>query len=681
VSIVVLLLAAMAYADPPTASWHDNQLGRIPIILPGFSPLRMQGERLEMGVGRSYEWRDGLLPTRITSRGQSLIDAFSLVVHVKNRAYPLHSSTLTVTESTSDHAVLRATALVPGIANILARIHVEYDGLAVVDLELQPIGTLRLDGLDVVAKAVRTRDLRLLAFSAETIYEYRKQIVFPACSDLPYKSVIGFTDTDRSFWVLTDEPMLIPDSVRYRTRLVCDDDSVQLRQPLLPAMEVKQPVSIRFAFMATPVRELSGNVRRDRVVASVSRQESLVGNRQLWWVEAFPHYALPYADYPPGVREKITRADQAAFPGLAGNRSSLYNSRMLGIERLPYMSLRAPSGLDATVAKHIADWRVLPPVTMPAVGDGPYRQGIARPLLSHRAAGFSDYLLFRLDGVLENLPVRGFYFDQAAPIASANPAHFPKDARTRPALVTDILAMREFYKRLATAIHARQREPLIYVHNSMATVIPAYSFVTAMVQGEEFNSKLKDLDYQKSTDLEVLQSTYTSSAFGVPVVWLEEVWSDYLAGQRPAQYRTDSSGWVKSPEYRQLWRRFMALALLHDIPVWTLAPAIEREKIYTQLDRFQVSESRFVGYWKLDQNWRQRDFLTSLYIHKDGRVLALVVNRAESPRVPDIAAMMPFLNSELISTEIRAALLRSSLSAGAVAPGDFALINLSTNAR
>ena len=39
-------------------------------------------------------------------------------------------------------------------------------------------------------------------------------------------------------------------------------------------------------------------------------------------------------------------------------------------------------------------------------------------MMSHRAAGFSNYLLGCLDAVLAELPTRGFYFDQAEPIGS-----------------------------------------------------------------------------------------------------------------------------------------------------------------------------------------------------------------------------------------------------------------------
>ena len=404
------------------------------------------------------------------------------------------------------------------------------------------------------------------------------------------------------------------------------------------------------------------------MVLSANREEAFLGNRQLWWVEAFPHYALPFIDYPPGARDRLTPADRAAYPGIQANRDDLMAWRSFGIERLPYVSLRAPSALEPKPAAHLDSWRILPPMTIPATGDGAYRQGFARPMMSHRAPGFSNYLLGCLDAVLAELPTRGFYFDQAEPIGSANPAHLPADQRVRPSQASDILAMRQFFKRLATAIHQRGREPLLYVHNSMATVVPAYTFVTAMVQGEEFESTLKDMNYLWSIDFETLQATYVSDQFGVPIIWLEEVWSDRLAAQRPPRFRQDHPAWLKSPEYTAAWRNFMAVALLHDIPVWTLAPVPLRAGLYGELDRFGITRSRFSGYWRLDPGWRSRSILVSIYTRDDGRRLAVIVNRGKAMHEINANDLAPFLGGD---QEIS----RRSLGRR-IPPNDFALVPL-----
>ena len=663
-----LLAVCLAVLVPAGAHGAAN-IGTAEIVLPGFTALTWNEGRLALGAGRVYEWKQGLLPARIDARDRPLTGPLTLRLRQDGQARPLPPVTLSVTAATGHHVELAGSVAASDALTVSAVVRVEYDGLATVDLTLTPRGSVAIDGLDLHIPVLRTPDLRLQAYEPEGIFDFRKQVVFPLCGALPYKSVLGLGDTERSFWVLTDEPAF-PGEVRDRppTTLACDAREVRVVQPLLGAQLLTTPLTLRFAFLAAPVRELPASIRRDRVVPGLAPEEALYGNRQLWWVEALPHYALPYVDYPPGARERLTPADRAAYPGLRANRADLRAWRSLGIERLPYVSLRAPSALEAVPAAEGERWRVLPPMTFPAVGDGPYRQGFPRPVLSHRAPGFSDYLLGRLDGVLAELPVRGFYFDQAGPVGSANPLHLPVDPRVRPTQATDILAVREFYKRLATAIHERGREPLIYVHNSMETVLPAYTFVTAMVQGEEFTSTLKNLNYLASTNFETLQATFVSGQFGVPVIWLEEAWSDVLAGQRPARYREDQAAWLQSPQFEAAWRNFMAVALLHDVPVWTLAPAPLRYALYGALDRFGVDRSRFTGYWRLDPGWRTRSILVSVYTRDNGKRLAVIVNRSQAAREVSADDLAPFLGSD--PKAARRALGRR------IPPNDFALIAL-----
>ncbi len=660
--LLLVLLAALPGSGMAAAD--ASRVGVADVVLPGFTPLALEGRKVRLGAGRTYDFSQGLLPAGMSSLDEPLAGPLGLEFRRGGQMQRLSLGTLTVTAATPDHVVLTGTAPLDASLVVETRIRVEFDGLATVDLTLRPMGRVELEGLALTLPVVRRRTTRLLAYDPES-YAYKKPELQALCKPLPYKNVLGFTDTIRSFWFVTDEPAF-PGAAFSRppTAVTCTPDEILVRQPLLPALTLSEPLTLRFAVLATPVKDLPGSFRRDRVIPTVNAGEETLGNRQLWWVDAVPHYALPWATYPPGAREQLTAADRAAWPGLKANQKAVKSWRLLGVDRLPYMSLRAPSVLDSEVVANEALWRVQPPITTPAVGDGPYRQGFGRPLFSHRAPGFSDYLVSRLDLLLADLPVRGFYFDQGPPIASANPRHLTGDARIRPPAATDILAMREFFKRLATAIHARGREPLIYVHNSFSTVIPAYTFVTALVQGEEYNHRLKGLNYQSSVDYETIQATYSPGQYGIPIIWLEEVWSDYLASQRPAAYRENSAAWLQSRQYEALWRNFMSVALLHDAPVWTLAPQTSRARLYKQLDDFGVVRSRFRGYWQLDDAWNTRSILVSVYERADGRRLAVIVNRGQGGRKLTADDLAPFLGASGQG---------SKLIGKRVPPGDFVL--------
>ncbi|MCL4720955.1 MAG: hypothetical protein KJ041_03180 [Gammaproteobacteria bacterium] len=646
----LLLMLLLPAAGPPVvaqAATDPASVGMAEVVLPGFAPITVAGRQLTLGAGRTYDFATGLLPAATTALGEPLTGPLGLEFRRDGRVLRLSGGQLQVTAATGHHVELRGSAALDDTLTVETAIRVEFDGLATVDLTLRPTGRVALGGLTLTMPVARSPDTRLLAYDTES-YALKKPEVHDPCRSSGYKNMLGFTDTVRTFWFLTDEPAFpVPTAGRPATELSCTADEILVRQPLLPTLTLDAPLTLRFAFLATPVKELSGSFRRDRVIPTATSGEEHLGNRLLWWVQAVPHYALPWVRYPPGARERLTAADQAAWPGLEANRRSVTDWRRMGVEQLPYMSLRAPSVLDPEVLANEALWRIHPALDTPSVGDGPYRQGFARPFFSHRAPGFSDYLVSRLDGVVAELPVRGFYFDQGPPIASGNPRHLTPDARIRPPSATDILAMRDFFKRLATAIHARGREPLVYVHNSFSTVIPAYTFVTALVQGEEFNARLKGLNYQDSVNYETLQATYLTAPTGIPVIWLEEVWSDYLARQRPARYRTDSAGWLKSAEYAALWRNFVSVALLHDAPLWTVAPQSLRRPLFWQLDDFGVARSTFRGYWQLDPGWRIRPILVSLWERADGKQLAVIVNRGQAARVFTAADLEPFLGAPL----------------------------------
>jgi hypothetical protein len=639
-------LSGALAAEAPAPAWLNNDLGREEIVLPGFSPVRTVDHRVELGGKRTYDWSDRLLPVEISSQGRVLVAHMELVARVRGSDRAVQAATR-MARSVDHHAELQGTsATVPDVA-VEVRSRVEFDGMAIVDVTVSSVRGAALDGLELRFTVPRDPDMKVLAFDPATIYYQwvRSQFV-PECYRGPYKNVLGFAYGNASFWWLADDldRSVLGDAPI--TSIRCDGNLLRVSQPLLATpRRVDSPLHFRFGFLATPVRDLGGQFRRDRIAVNASPEEASVGNRNLWWIEATAHHGLPYLEYPPGAKEKLPLGDIQAYPGPIKNRAVVQSWRKLGLERLPYNSLRGLSFLDPVIEQFESRWRVLPPLNPPAYSDAPYKAARSRAILSHRGPGFSDYLLSRLKHIADGLQVRGFYFDQAAPIGSANPAHLATGAPPGSA-ATDILAMREFFKRLATLLYQNGMPPLIYAHNSAAPVVPAYTFVTGMVQGEDFIDELKTMDYQGSFDLDRIRATLAPDGFGVPTIWLEELWSESLVAQRPLRYRwADPRTWLASDEYRQGWRNFMALALLHDIPVWTHAPVEYRRQLFRQLDDFGVDRGRFVGYWELTRVWRDSPILVSAYVHEqDGRTLLIVANRDVVPRQIEPGQLDALLN-------------------------------------
>ena len=117
----------------------------------------------------------------------------------------------------------------------------------------------------------------------------------------------------------------------------------------------------------------------------------------------------------------------------------------------------------------------------------------------------------------------------------------------------------------------------------------------------------------------------------------------------------------------------MSLALLHDVPVWTHAPALTRQKLFDQLDRFGIGQSIFTGYWKLDPAWRSRTILVSLYTREDGRVMAVIVNRGDVSRVLTTDDLAPFVSSPAASAGRRHDAAQFGAVGQTIKAGDFLL--------
>lgn len=206
VALLPLVFLFAALSLPATSVAKENNIGLAEVVLPGFSPVALDGKKITLGAGRSYQWAEGLLPASIGSKGSELVGPMHLVATIGGKSFPISADTFRVLESSDHHVEIISKGELAGLLSIEARTRIEFDGLATVRLSISPNGSVDIEGLTVIAPVVRRKDLRLLAYDPKTIYNYGKQETFPLCGELEYKSVLGLPDTERSFWLFTDEP-------------------------------------------------------------------------------------------------------------------------------------------------------------------------------------------------------------------------------------------------------------------------------------------------------------------------------------------------------------------------------------------------------------------------------------------------------------------------------------------
>jgi hypothetical protein len=257
-------------------------------------------------------------------------------------------------------------------------------------------------------------------------------------------------------------------------------------------------------------------------------------------------------------------------------------------------------------------------------GLNPYPTKYEKPLLSHRAEGYSDYLLWRFDEAIPKLDISGLYFDHGNVMDSANPSNgewFDSNGKRRGSL--DILAMRSFFKRLRALFVAHGKAGNIFVHNSNREILPAYSFITATVDGEQYRRSsrggdiLRDGDYLAVVGLDEIRTRFSPHQYGVDTVWLAEEWTNHVG----------DANWQASEANRAAYRRFVALTLLHDIVDWDpFHHVTERRHVIDVLYRFDVGNADFVGYWHPQNVITPADpnIKVSYYVRNERRQLLLV---------------------------------------------------------
>ena len=660
----MVLLTAPGQAEPkPT--WWDSSIGTEPVVLPGFAPIEVSGTEVVLG-GRRYVWQASFLPERIDSLGRPLTGPLQLVATLAGERKVLRPERVRVASHGPEQATLVAEGeALPGL-RVVATTRVEYDGVALVTLELTPLAPVSVAALDFEVETARTPALRMLRFDAAGVrYQPRKRSV--ALEDFagPFQNAIGFPDGERSFWWFADNAEGWIWNAPTVTEVRVAPERVLLRQRLIGASwRIAEPMRLHFNFLATPVRELGSAWRKEqRIVALADRDHAGLGKLQLWWGSAFAHIDLPYTSYPPGVEEELPEADRRAYPGVDENRKTLERTqRELGITRLPYFSAHCLSALDPALRKYRAEWELDAPLVVKGGLAGMIAR-VDKPCLSQRARPYTNYLLERFDEVFSRLPAAGLYFDQGPVLDSRNPAHGAwVDSRGQTQASLDILGLREFLKRLRVLLHGKGLPGYVFVHNSNSEIAPAYTFATATVDGEQYRHHLKGTgdDYISVMPLDQVRSQFAPAQYGVPAVWLPEPWT----------LHAEDADWEGSDPQRRAFRNQMTLALLHDVPVWPVGfPLADWRRLVEELDAFGVERAEFVGYWSPSAAVRTpaRDAAVSYY------------RRAEPPGLLVVVANLAPGEREIALEFDRQAL---ALPAGAgpasvrVAGKDFALVSV-----
>lgn len=633
--VAQIYCSSMSYAtENSVPHWWGNSLGKDQIVLPGFEPIKVEGDTVYLGVGRSYRWANSFLPTLIESRGKELVASSRLELGYQGQLLQFSEKNINVVECTPHHAIIEVSAKIKGLLEVTTITKIEYDGLAQVTVEILPLASgVEVDKLTYNASIVSDEWTKMLAFKLDSAHKRQKKVVFTPEYNGELLSVFALTNGERSFWWFVDNADGWLMDYDNATTVSGGKDHVRLQQNIIDRkIELNDKITFSFNLLVTPVKEGNGNIRSNRFARRLDKTESVHHGVNIWWTTAFAHQIYPYTKIFENMLDEFPEIDRDIYVGAEETKENIRRVKELGIDWIPYFSAHMLNRYDPAYMQFRQQWKIEPEKTWDRFNyDAPYSLRRDDSYLTPRADGYTDYLIYRFSELVDELGFEGLYFDQGGVMASSNKSNgLWHDTSGKAHGSTDILALREFHKRLATMLHLKGKKGLVYSHNSNTAIVPAYSFVTAMVQGEEYNHWLKNYDYIDSVSLDEVRSRLGSSAFGVPTMWLEVIKaadSRLDLSQRP--YRMSKEEWLSSDYYIEAYNKFMALALLHDMSTWAYAPIEIKDNILKYIDWVDPEVAKFIGYWNFPKSQFKEKLYYSYYSIEQKKLLLVFANLGE----------------------------------------------------
>ena len=634
-------------------NWWNNNIGKDEIILPGFDPVRVEGNTVALGADRQYKWGDSVLPREIIIKGKPFVTNQALIIMVDGKVHDLSASEVFISQGNGHHVDVNTVGSIESLLDFQVNTRVEYDGVAMVEVILTPKAEVVVDSLYYNAQVLDSEWTAALGFDHDFLGDRKKKVILESDYHGELLSSVAFIDGEQSFWWFIDESKGWHHKHPKNTTSVARiDGRWNVSQAIIDSeVLLTERQNFKFNFLATPVKKVIGNIRRNRVSRGKSKIEGKYHGQNLWWIDAFSHQVLPYVNFSKTYPNKISKVDQSVYPGLYRNKRVQSDFKRNNILRLPYFSAHVLNHHDPAYQQYKHLWEVRPRILWNSIKyDSPFSSKRNDAFLTHRAEGYTDYLLYRFDDLISTLGMEGLYFDQGGVRLSSsmqNGGWLDSDGKVHGA--SDILALRSFHKRLATLFHLRGKEGLIVSHNSNTMIAPAYTFTTAMVQGEEFNHWLENYDYINSISLDELRSRMGGSAIGVPTLWLEVLFAQskrLKLSNRPFGME-DKKTWHNSTYYKDAYLNFMTLALLHDMPTWSYAPLTLRNKIMKKIDWVEPESADFFGYWLGSREDFSDGLYYSYYFNRtSGRTLFVLSNLTVKNQVKSVDKLIALVREE-----------------------------------
>jgi hypothetical protein len=573
-------------------------------IIPPFTPLQYSNAASGLTVsmwGRDYTWKNSVFPSQIRSQNRELLTApIALLANGKE----LHQGVYSGSKTAAHRGEFQMQAD-SAEAQLAGNSWIEYDGVVWNQLEITPKTALN----DVKIRIRMPAGMvKFLHGSGGGGWGSRTTArLHPGERFLRYYPVLWVGMEDKGLCFFTETRKNWSSDKLKTFRFFKDDNETIIEINLAAKLKAGEPFRFDFGLLASPVRPLPENYPLNTLGWSHMSPLNRPGQR--------PVCDVTY------IATQGGGGDLGSFFGDQDNQDGrrqaaaldkeLARIKPFGCRPIPYTCAMYLSAKYPEMAAFKDEWGMVPEIAMDYNHTGHYVYGCCP------STGASDFFVYRYKKMLERFELSGIYFDFGLIPECNNKLHgceqrFP------------LLGMREFYRRIALAqLEAGIKEPILVIHNTDHVQLPALTFTTHLLNGEQVrqasSSTLHDKkDILDSYELVMFASELSTMPFGITN-------SVYMPADKLAErYGGDEED--EPYKFRQT-KAILAAILPHNtFPcLWRTHYGIY-DKVVRFYDRFDVPKAKFHGYWDVPARLiKGQNVIISVYRHaSEKKILAVI---------------------------------------------------------
>ena len=589
---------------PGIGKWESQSFPQ-ETILPPFTPIATQatekGLHCQLAL-RDYAWDNTPFPTQITSQGTPLLDGPVEILLDGRPASPTEFQVL----SQAPHRVEFQSQG----QEFLCNSWLEYDGVQWNRLTITP-GKKR--SLAIRLRMTNQAAKYLHGAAGGGIWGAKTTMAIPkGVTKLPFYYSLWVGNEERGLCLFAENRIGWTAPSRETFLVERDDTHTTITLQVANALPPRKSLEIGLGFLGTPIRPLAPNYPFDTFNWSYAAPMNRDG-------DPHPTQDVVILDAPYGVY----RGDLGSYFADTHDRDgdACANSYLQAFQRqtdghhvrpVPYLCGRYLSAKYPEMRAYRAEWSFRPELAQDYDNTGHFIYDCC-PVSSA-----TDFFAQKVRELLRRFPqMKGLYFDFGNVPECSNGEHGCQGG-------TPLLAQREFYRRMAMVqLQEGIESPVIVLHNTDCNLLPTYTFVTHLFNGEHIRQSSSTLLHDKkdildSYGLEMFASELSTLPFGVTnsvYMPLDTLRPEYGGDEPTDQYQF------------RLGKAEHAATLLHN----TLISPMRNhyglfDKVVRALAAFGVGkpDCRFLGYWRHPVAVEgAQDVYVSCHVRGD-RVLAIV---------------------------------------------------------